>query len=207
MLTEVEEATEAKSETAIEARRANDRERKERQRHGKSREVTGQNVTERDNDDTLSPKEISPTPPKEITPFPVHIDRARARSEAFDRFWSVWPNKVGKPVAERAFAKVANEVDAIISGVERYVRDRPPDRDWLNPSTFLNQRRWEDQPAPVFSEHDRQTNSGTKVHAAAQKLCDDVASGVLQFGAAPPPLLAVDRERDRQAPTRLLSQG
>ena len=45
MLTEVELATEAKSDAAIEARRANDRERKERQRHGKSREVTGQDVT------------------------------------------------------------------------------------------------------------------------------------------------------------------
>jgi hypothetical protein len=41
MLTEVEQATEAKSEAAIEARRSNDRERKDRQRHVKSREVTG----------------------------------------------------------------------------------------------------------------------------------------------------------------------
>jgi len=45
MLARVEAATEEKSEAAIEARRANDRERKERQRHRKSREVTGQDVT------------------------------------------------------------------------------------------------------------------------------------------------------------------
>ena len=33
-------------------------------------------------------------------------------------------------------------------GVDRYIGSKPPDRPWLNPSTFLNQRRWEDEPAP-----------------------------------------------------------
>lgn len=67
----------------------------------------------------------------------------------FARFWSVWPHKVGKPAAERAFRRVAGEVEDILAGVERYVATKPPDRPWLNPATFLNQRRWEDQPAPV----------------------------------------------------------
>jgi hypothetical protein len=74
---------------------------------------------------------------------------ANSAADAFNRFWSVWPHKVGKPDAARSFLRVAGEVDAIISGVERYIRDKPPDRSWLNPGTFLNQRRWEDQPAPV----------------------------------------------------------
>lgn len=68
---------------------------------------------------------------------------------AFARFWSVWPHKVGKPAAEKAFKRVAGEVEDILAGVERYVATKPPDRPWLNPATFLNQRRWEDQPAPV----------------------------------------------------------
>jgi hypothetical protein len=68
---------------------------------------------------------------------------------AFDRFWRAFPNKVGKPAAERAFRKVAGEIELILAGVVRYVRDKPCDRPWLNPSTFLNQRRWEDEPAPV----------------------------------------------------------
>ena len=72
-----------------------------------------------------------------------------ARKRAFDRFWSAWPHKVGKPVAERAFAKVAEEIESILAGVATYIRDKPPDRPWLNPSTFLNGRRWEDAPAPV----------------------------------------------------------
>lgn len=69
--------------------------------------------------------------------------------EAFARFWSAWPNKVGKPAALRAFKKVAHELDDILAGIERYVANKPCDRPWLNPATFLNQRRWEDQPAPV----------------------------------------------------------
>jgi hypothetical protein len=67
----------------------------------------------------------------------------------FDEFWEVWPNKVGKPIAAKSYAKVADEHDAIMAGLSRYVSTKPADRSWLNPSTFLNQRRWEDTPAPV----------------------------------------------------------
>lgn len=69
--------------------------------------------------------------------------------DEFARFWRAWPNKVGKPAAERAFKKVAGEIEDILAGIDRYVRDKPADRPWLNPATFINQRRWEDQPAPV----------------------------------------------------------
>jgi hypothetical protein len=76
--------------------------------------------------------------------------RVQAQFDAdFDLFWSIWPNKVGKLAAEKAFAKVAGELAQIISGVERYIRDKPPDREWLNPATFLNGHRWRDQPASV----------------------------------------------------------
>ena len=74
---------------------------------------------------------------------------ARARSDSFSRFWTAWPHKVGKPDAARAFLKVDDEIDSILVGIERYIANKPPDRPWLNPSTFLNQRRWEDVPATV----------------------------------------------------------
>jgi len=75
------------------------------------------------------------------------LDRL-AEQSAFDRFWRIWPNRVGKPVAIKSFAKVWREADAIIAGVESYIATKPADRSWMNPSTFLNQRRWEDMPAP-----------------------------------------------------------
>lgn len=74
---------------------------------------------------------------------------AQGAAKAFERFWTIWPNKTGKPAAAKAFLKVWTEADEIIAGIGRYVRDKPADRPWLNPTTFLNQRRWEDAPAPV----------------------------------------------------------
>lgn len=85
----------------------------------------------------------------------VDINAREARSlavrAAFDAFWRRWPHKVGKPAAEKAFAKCSGEIEAILLGIDSYIRDKPPDRPWLNPATFLNQRRWEDAPAGISS--------------------------------------------------------
>jgi uncharacterized protein YdaU (DUF1376 family) len=79
------------------------------------------------------------------------INKTRASesktASKFVEFWAVYPNKVGKPTAEKSYAKVAGEHDAIMAGLARYIKNKPPTREWCNPSTFLNQRRWEDQPA------------------------------------------------------------
>ena len=68
MITEVERATIDQGNQAIEARRANDRERKQRQR--KSREVTGSHGTERDNCDQTDPfpNENNSNPYPELPP-------------------------------------------------------------------------------------------------------------------------------------------
>lgn len=80
----------------------------------------------------------------------------------FDEFWRAYPHKVGKPEAFKAFtaarvgAKVRGKpvrqavpLAAILEGVANYTRDKPPDHNWLNPSTFLNQERYFDEPAAV----------------------------------------------------------
>lgn len=70
----------------------------------------------------------------------------------FSTFWAEWPNKVGKPAAVKALASARKRgvpFDKIMEGVRTYIRTKPPDRSWLNPATFLNQDRWEDQPAQV----------------------------------------------------------
>jgi hypothetical protein len=67
-------------------------------------------------------------------------------------FWTNWPNKVGKPAALKALSSARKRrcsFIAIMSGIQNYIREKPPDRPWLNPSTYLNQNRWEDQPAQV----------------------------------------------------------
>lgn len=72
-------------------------------------------------------------------------------SDAFERFWFLFPNKVGKPVALKAFDKVRRkggvDWEHFLAGLHRYV-NKTDSRNWLNPSTFLNQERWDEQPAP-----------------------------------------------------------
>lgn len=75
-------------------------------------------------------------------------DAPAARS--FPDFWSLYPNKVGKRDAETAFAKALKRADleTILTGLRRYAA-KTDDRPWCNPATWLNQDRWEDQPATV----------------------------------------------------------
>lgn len=138
-----------KEDEIVATKRAKDAQRQRRHRHAMSHDVT---VTECDSvtkvSPSLSPSSSSPPITPLITTPPNSPPSKNARDRAlFDRFWKVWPNRIGKPAAYRAFGKVAHELDAILLGVERYIRDKPPDRPWLNPATFLNQRRWEDEPA------------------------------------------------------------
>lgn len=65
-------------------------------------------------------------------------------------FWPAYPHKVGKPKALKAFlaAREVAALDAIMDGLARYVRGKPPDQRWLNPANFLEDERWNDEPAP-----------------------------------------------------------
>ena len=72
----------------------------------------------------------------------------------FDRFWAVYPIRVKKNVAQTSWLKLAPDdalTDTIVADVERRVKD-----EWIgenakyvpHPTTYLNQRRWEDEPPP-----------------------------------------------------------
>ena len=70
----------------------------------------------------------------------------------FERFWMAYPKKVGKGAAEKAFAKYKPDddlTDRMIRAVETAKRTDQWRRDGgqyiPNPSTWLNQRRWEDE--------------------------------------------------------------
>lgn len=77
----------------------------------------------------------------------------------FERFWTVYPKKVGKEAARKAFSKVKTPVDTLISAVLAQKRSTQWTRDRgqyiPNPATWLNQGRWEDvleTPAAVEAE-------------------------------------------------------
>jgi len=94
-------------------------------------------------------------------------------ADQFDAFWTLWPNKSGKKAAVKAWARLdtAGNVlyEDLVAGIERYIRDKPADREWMHPATFLNGERWKDEaPAPV------QRDSGRKSMATImQEITDD----------------------------------
>jgi hypothetical protein len=77
----------------------------------------------------------------------------------FELWWKAYPHKVGKEAARQKYrlALARASPEELLAGVQRYVADKPPDRPWCNPATWLHQSRWLDEPAPpVANGHDRQ---------------------------------------------------
>ena len=131
----------------LERRRQNERERKAR-----SRDVTGHNVTARESRDKGFP-EVSPHTP---LPNPSQISVSPRVREGWpedyrEQFWRHYPHKVGKTDALKKLDGVMRSgkiaFDPMMAALDRYIATKPADRPWCNPSTWLTQGRWEDQPA------------------------------------------------------------
>ena len=71
--------------------------------------------------------------------------------EEFERWYGVYPHKVSRGEAERAFpaARKLASLDDLVAGVERYKATKPDDRAWANPATWLNGKRWLDAPSEI----------------------------------------------------------
>lgn len=83
---------------------------------------------------------------------------SRHQDEGFDQFYQAYPKRVAKPAALKAWRaqKVKQEeIQTILRDIER----KSASADWQKddgkfvpmPSTYLNQRRWEDQQAQVVN--------------------------------------------------------
>ena len=75
--------------------------------------------------------------------------------EAFERFWTAYPRKVGKGRAEKLFVWLKPDhrlLDTMLTAIEQAKGSEQWQRDQgryiPNPSTWLGQRRWEDEPFP-----------------------------------------------------------
>ena len=68
--------------------------------------------------------------------------------ELFDRFWALYPRKVGKPQAKRAFRKAmkAGDVMDISAGLKRWVShwETTDPQFTPHPTTWLNREGWND---------------------------------------------------------------
>ena len=94
--------------------------------------------------DSGYPKSENRTPLEELSKKNLDIN-------LFDDFWKVYPRKVGKQAAEKAYAKAAKTTDEkiIIAGAARYADDpNRVDAFTAHPTTWLNAGRWNDDPLP-----------------------------------------------------------
>lgn len=98
--------------------------------------------------------DTSPAEEEEASPREGTTSAPMARLEFASTFWPEYPHKVGRSTAAEAFVKARRKatLPEIMDGLARYKSDKPPDRQWLNPATFLNQQRWTDEPAPSNSK-------------------------------------------------------
>lgn len=81
----------------------------------------------------------------------------RGADDGFEAFWFAYPRKVGKGAAERAWRKVPpDHLDRILAAVATQSQSDQWRKDGgqfiPHPSTWLNQRRWEDEALPAREE-------------------------------------------------------
>lgn len=112
-----------------------------------------------------------------------HTKRTRSISSSseddgqFDQFWSVYPRKVGKGVARKAWIKALKETPAeqIIAGAEQYARQRAEQdpKYTAHPSSWLAAERWTDEPDPEFRGGSRAEVSDRLFKEALARLSSD----------------------------------
>lgn len=79
---------------------------------------------------------------------------------AFDRFWSAYPKKVGRKVAERAYERAVKGHPDLQAKILDAVEAQKGSEQWRkdggqfipHPATWLNQGRWDDAVGPANSE-------------------------------------------------------
>jgi hypothetical protein len=85
----------------------------------------------------------------------------------FDSFWMAYPKKVGKDAAQKSFYKLKVDkelIQSILSAIEVQKKSNQwKDKQFIpNPTTWLNQRRWEDElECTELNEHVTMTADGT----------------------------------------------
>lgn len=126
------------------------------------------NVTNKDNN-----------PP--YPPLPGGGVRKDHMEERFERFWSAYPKKTGKGDARKSFLKIKPSsallermLSALAAASASYQWQRDKGRFIPNPSTWLNQQRWEDEVRPDMGKPDPKQAPKSRFHNMEQRPADDI---------------------------------
>lgn len=123
----------------------------------------------------------------------------KGADDRFDAFWAVYPAKVGKEAARKAFAKV-NPDAALLAAMVAAIAWQARSEKWTkdkgayipNPATWLNQGRWQDEP-PL----DAVSQSGASAAEATQRMLRERAEHAAKATPPPPHILALaSRKRE-----------
>jgi hypothetical protein len=137
------EAVEDMEAAATSRSRGAERQARYRERNKASR------VTDGDACDGDEQKGLSPQTPLSKNSLPPVSPKGKTYPQAeFDEFWSIYPKRVAKPDAKAKFAKAMRRAsfEEIMAGLRRYIA-KTDDAPWCNPSTWLHNDRWADEPA------------------------------------------------------------
>lgn len=104
-------------------------------------------------------------PNKELTPNKNNKNEKKLYIDHFEQWWNAYPKKVGKGAAEKSFKKL--RVDSDLLGIMlKAIENQKQSRQWQdkqfipNPSTWLNQKRYEDEIEDEQEEVLKQTDIG-----------------------------------------------
>lgn len=68
-------------------------------------------------------------------------------SDDFLKFWSAYPSKTGKGAAFKSWKKIKPPIEKVILAIEWQKKSHKWREGYIpNPQTYINQRRWEDEP-------------------------------------------------------------
>ena len=109
------------------------------------------------------------------------------KGDGFERFWAAYPKKVGKQAAKKAWSKVNKDLtEVILQAVEYQTASKQGQEDGgryiPNPTTWLNQGRWDDELEPAPQDKSVYTgytlgNSELSAIARLKDLRDELAGG------------------------------
>ena len=112
----------------------------------------GLRITDEDVDKERDRDTIPPSPPKGSGDAEAEEPPA---PEPFDQFWAIYPKKVGKGAARKAWQKL-KPGKALVQKILEAIPKAQQSKEWLreggqyipNPATWLNQGRWDDELTP-----------------------------------------------------------
>jgi len=125
----------------------------------KEKEKEKVKVKDKEKDKTLSPSKEGEGC---VTPAREDRNLSDVLEERFERFWSVYPKKVGKGDARKSFMKIkpsdallGKMVTAVIAASASFQWKKDNGQFIPNPATWLNQQRWEDDVPPDMGMPDQ----------------------------------------------------